>query len=327
MATAPEPKTLSEAVVYFANPDNCLNYLVARRWPNGVICPTCGSKDVGFVASRRVWQCRTRHPKAQFSVKLGTIFEDSPLGLDKWLPAMWLIASNRNGISSWELHRAIGVTQKTAWFMLHRIRLAMQDDRSGGKIGGGGSGVEVDETYIGGKARNMHKGRKERALEGKGGGYSHKVGVQGMLERGGKIRAEVITDSTFATLVPNVWKNVEKGAIVFTDEAKAYIGLQADYSHETINHLESYVDGNVHTNGIENFWSLLKRGLNGTYVSVEPFHLFRYVDEQAFRFNNRKPMDDADRFSYLVRKIVGKRLTYAELTGKTDATCPTPEPF
>lgn len=315
MATAPEPKTLAEAVVYFANPDNCLNYLVARRWPNGVVCPTCGSANLGFVASRRVWQCKTRHPKAQFSVKLGTIFEDSPLGLDKWLPAMWLIASNRNGVSSWELHRAIGVTQKTAWFMLHRIRLAMQDERSGGKLGGE---VEVDETYIGGKARNMHANRKRRALEGKGGGTSGKVGVQGMLERGGKIRAEVITDSTYATLVRNIWAHVEKGATVFTDEARAYVGLQADYSHETINHLESYVDGNVHTNGIENFWSLLKRGLTGTYVSVEPFHLFRYVDEQAFRFNNRKPMDDGDRFSYLVRKVVGKRLTYAELTGKTE---------
>ena len=161
------PRTLSDAVVYFSNPDNCLNYLVARRWPNGVVCPTCGSKEVGFVASRRVWQCKTRHPKAQFSVKLGTIFEDSPLGLDKWLPAMWMIASNRNGISSWEIHRAIGVTQKTAWFMLHRIRLAHAGRRRGGKIGGE---VEVDETFIGGKARNMHKARKLRALEGNGAG-------------------------------------------------------------------------------------------------------------------------------------------------------------
>jgi hypothetical protein len=200
MATA-EPTTLVEAVVYFSNPDNCLSYLVARRWPNGVTCPTCGSKEVGFVTSRRVWQCKTRHPnKAQFSVKLRTIFEDSPLGLDKWLPAMWMIASNRNGISSWELHRAIGVTQKTAWFMLHRIRLAMQDEGHGGKIGGE---VEVDETYIGGKARNMHKERKARALEGKGGGYSDKTGVQGILQRGGKIKAMVVADSKRGTLVPN----------------------------------------------------------------------------------------------------------------------------
>jgi transposase-like protein len=261
-----------------------------------------------------MWQCKTRHPKSQFSVKLGTIFEDSPLGLDKWLPAMWMIASNRNGISSWELHRAVGVTQKTAWFMLHRIRLAMQDERTGGKLGGE---VEVDETYIGGAARNMHPVRKRRALEGKGGGHSHKTGVQGFLERGGKIRTEVISDTKMETLVPNIWEHVDKGSHLYTDELRAYFGLRANYTHDVINHMESYVDGNVHTNGLENFWSLLKRGLNGTYVSVEPFHLFRYVDEQAFRFNNRKPMDDGDRFSFLVRKVVGKRLTYAELTGKT----------
>jgi transposase-like protein len=203
--------------------------------------------------------------------------------------------------------------------MLGRIRLGMQDERHGGKLGGE---VEVDETYIGGKARNMHQGRKNRALEGRGGGYSGKVGVQGMLERGGKIRAEVIHDSKYATLVPNIWRNVERGATVYTDEAQAYFGLQADYVHETVNHLECYVNGNVHTNGIENFWSLLKRTLAGTYVSVEPFHLFRYVDEQAYRFNNRKPMDDGDRFSYLVRKIVGKRLTYAALTGKVEGVHP-----
>jgi len=308
-----EPKTLLEAIAYFADADNCLNYLVARRWPNGVVCPTCGSTNVGFIASRRVWQCKTRHFKSQFSIKLGTIFEDSPLGLDKWLPAMWMIASNRNGISSWELHRAIGVTQKTAWFMLHRIRLAMQDEQTGGKLGGE---VEIDETYIGGKARNMHKARKQRAMEGKTGGHVGKVGVQGMLERGGKVRAEVIANSQYATLVPNIWKHVEKGSHVFTDELNSYFGLQADYVHDVINHAEAYVVGNVHTNGLENFWSLLKRTLNGTYVSVEPFHLFRYVDEQAFRFNNRKPMEDGDRFGYLVRKIVGKRLTYAQLTGK-----------
>ncbi len=319
-----EPRTLTEAVVYFSNPDNCLNYLVARRWPNGVVCPTCGSTNVGFVASRRVWQCKLRHKKAQFSVKLGTIFEDSPLGLEKWLPAMWMMASNRNGISSWELHRALAVTQKTAWFMLHRIRLAMQDERHGGKLGGE---VEVDETFIGGKARNMHKDRKRRALEGKGGGTVGKVGVQGMLERGGKIRTAVIEDCTAYELVPNIRANVEDGTQVYTDELRAYFGLQAHYTHDVINHAVEYVVGNVHTNGLENFWSLLKRGLNGTYVSVEPFHLFRYVDEQAFRYNNRKPMEDGERFSFLVRKVVGKRLTYAELTGKTEAGTTTEEPF
>src|SRR3984893_14588375 len=146
---ANEPKTLQEAIKHFANPDNCVAYLVTRRWRNGVVCPTCGSKEVSYVPSRRVWQCKTRHPKCQFSVKVGTIFEDSPLGLDKWLPTVWMIANCKNGVSSWEIHRAIGVTQKTAWFMLHRVRLAMQDGNSG-KLGGGSGSVEADEPMIGG---------------------------------------------------------------------------------------------------------------------------------------------------------------------------------
>jgi transposase-like protein len=326
MATK-DPVTLTEAVVYFADPDNCLTYLVARRWPNGVACPTCGSTNVGFIESRRMFQCRTRHPKAQFSAKLGTILEDSPLGLDKWLPAVWMLASNRNGISSWELHRAIGVTQKTAWFMLHRIRLAMQDELTGGMLGGE---VEVDETYIGGKARNMHKARRRRASSADGGmhGGAGKAIVMGILERGKTVRATVIPDRTKATMQPIVGANVEPGTQIYSDE-HGVVWRMAEYEHSMVNHLETYVDGNVHTNGMENFWSLLKRGINGTYVSVEPFHLFRYVDEQAFRFNNRLPMGDAERFSYLVRKIVGKRLTYAELTGKTgpESATPSPEPF
>ncbi len=147
-----EPKTLQEAILYFSDPDNCVNYLVVRRWPDGVACPTCGSKNVGFVKSRRVWQCKTRHSKSQFSVKVGTIFEDSPIKLDKWLAAIWMIANCKNGVSSWEIHRALGITQKSAWFVLHRIRLAMQDEREG-KLSGE---IEADETFIGGKSRNMH---------------------------------------------------------------------------------------------------------------------------------------------------------------------------
>jgi len=320
-----EPKTLQEAVQYFADEDNCLDYLVSKRWPHGVVCPACGNAKVGFLRNQRRWQCATKHPRRQFSVKVGTIFEDSPLGLDKWLPVAWLLVNCKNGVSSWEIHRDIGVTQKTAWFMLHRLRLAMQDERYGGKLGGD---IEIDETFIGGKARNMHKDRKARLLQGKGGGTSGKIGVQGILQRGGKIRAAVIEDEKLVTLMPNVRENVERGSNVFTDELQAYFGLQADYAHEVINHTEAYVRGNVHVNGLENFWSLLKRGLNGTYVSVEPFHLFRYVDEQAFRFNNRKPMDDGHRFSFLMRKVVGKRLTYAELTGKTQEAGPSQEePF
>jgi transposase-like protein len=321
------PTTLLQAVTRFAGYENCHEFMMNLRWPDGkVLCPRCGSDDVSYLPNARVFKCYQKHERQKFSLKVGTIFEDSPIGLEKWLPVMWMLVNSKNGISSWEIHRAIGVTQKTAWFMLQRARLAMQDENhGGGKIGGE---VEVDETYIGGKARNMHKERKARALQGKGGGYSDKTGVQGILQRGGKVKAMVVADSKRGTLAPNVRKHVEFGSTVFTDELRAYFGLQADYNREVINHMEAYVNGNVHTNGIENFWSLLKRGLGGTYVSVEPFHLFRYVDEQAFRYNNRGPMNDGDRFTYVMRNIVGKRLTWDELIGRTgEETRPQAEPF
>jgi transposase-like protein len=317
------PKSLLEAVGYFKNEYNCIRYLAAKRWPDGIVkCPTCGSDKVSFLENQKRWQCSNRHPKRQFSIKVGTVMEDSPIGLDKWLPVLWLIANCRNGISSWEIHRDLGVTQKTAWFMLHRIRLAMQDAKKGGKLSGE---IEIDESWIGGKARNMHHDKKVKKLEGKGGGYSHKIGVQGLLQRGGNIRAHVINDSTYGTLMPNVTENVEKGSHVYTDELRSYFGLQADYAHDVINHTEMYVNGQIHLNGLENFWSLLKRGLGGTYVSVEPFHLFRYVDEQAFRYNHRKNADgsnmsEADRFNALCSQIVGRRLTYQQLTGKEAET-------
>jgi transposase-like protein len=316
---ASEPKTLAEAIVYFTNPDNCLDYLAVRRWRNGVICPTCGRTDAAFVPSRRFWQCKTRHPKAQFSIKTGTILEDSPLGLEKWLPVMWMIANCKNGVSSWEIHRSLGVTQKTAWFMLHRIRLGMQDTEAGGGTLSGQ--VEVDETFIGGKARNMHKSKKiGRGFEKRG--ITGKTVVMGMLQRAGKVKAHVIEDRTRETLHGHILASVEEGSQVFTDEFGPYWGLNEKYAHEVINHAEEYVRGQVHTNGIENVWCLLKRGLGGTYVSVEPFHLFRYVDEQAFRYNNRatkeQKITDSDRFSLLCSQIVGKRLTYAELTAKED---------
>ena len=309
-------QTLTEAVVYFQNPDNCLAWLVERRWKNGVTCPTCGSSNVSFLASRRLWQCKTRHPLAQFSIKTGTILEDSPLGLSKWLPAMWLIASNRNGISSWELHRALGVTQKTAWFMLHRIRLAMQDIITGGKLGGE---VEVDETFIGGKARNMHADKRAEKIKGRG--PNGKAIVAAVLERGGKVRTKVVEKRKKKELQSLVRDNVEAGSALYSDELKSYDGLNGDYAHQVINHTIAYVEGNVHTNGMENFWSLLKRGLHGTYISVEPFHLFRYVDEQAFRFNTRLHADgekltDGERFEIVMDQIVGRRLMYKDLIGE-----------
>jgi len=317
MEAAYEPKTLQEAIVHFADQANCLSYLVARRpeWKDGVMCPVCGSATVGFLKNQLRWQCSVRHPKRQFSVKVGTIFEDSPLGLDKWLPAMWLILNCKNGISSCEIARALGVTQKTAWFMLHRIRLAQQG-KQGGKLSGE---VEIDETFIGGKSRNMHKAKRERVISGTGG--KDKTVVMGMLERGGNVRALVVENRRKNELQKNVREHVEAGAAIFTDELLSYDGLESDYQHAVINHAVEYVNDNVHTNGMENFWSLLKRGLHGTYISVEPYHLFRYIDEQAFRFNNRK-MTDGERFDIGVRQIIGKRLTYAELTGKSSETEP-----
>jgi transposase-like protein len=318
---AKEPKTLQEAIVYFSNPDNCIAYLVARRWPDGVVtCPTCNSENVSFSASRRIWQCSSHHSKRQFSIKVGTIYEDSPIGLDKWLAATWMLTNCKNGVSSYEIARDLNVTQKSAWFMLHRIRLALQDDKFGGKLGGE---VEADETFIGGKARNMHKNVRARRITSPGHNAKDKVLVMGMLERGGHVRTEIIPDRLTSTLRAKVNKHVDVGSVLYTDEYQAYKGLKDEYSHSVIDHMEQYVNGQVHTNGIENFWSLLKRGLHGTYVAVEPFHLFRYLDEQVFRFNHRKDgkrkVSDAERFSMAVRRIVGKRLTFAELTGKVGA--------
>jgi transposase-like protein len=261
------------------------------------------------MAPRRLWQCKGKHPKRQFSVKVGTIFEDSPVPLDKWLAVIWLVANAKNGISSYEVHRAVGVTQKTAWFMLSRIRLAMQSGTFS-KLSGH---VEVDETYIGGKARNMNKKTRKGRFIAQGG--TGKVAVMGLLERHGEVRTKVVTSTRKGTLQGEVRQHVEAGSEVYTDALRSYDGLRGDYVHKVVDHAEKYVDGVVHTNGLENFWALLKRSLSGTYISVEPFHLFRYLDEQAFRFNNRET-NDAGRFALVAASVTGKRLTYEQLTGK-----------
>jgi transposase-like protein len=307
-------KTLQEAVIYFSNPANCLDYMRAWRWPDGVVkCPTCGSKKVKFLGNQGRWQCSSHHTKRQFSAKVGTIMEDSPIGLDKWLVAMWLIVNCKNGISSCEIARALGVTQKTAWFMDHRIRLSMRDDYAAKKIGGNGGEVEVDETFIGGKARNMHVSKRARRLTGTGG--KDKVAVMGLLERGGEVRTAIIPSRKKAVLQAEVKKHVEAGSALYTDALLSYEGLASEYAHQVVDHAVEYVNGRIHTNGLENFWSLLKRGISGTYVSVEPFHLFRYLDEQSFRYNNRKTTD-AQRFRMALQGIVGRRVTYQTLTGK-----------
>lgn len=304
----PFPKTLLEAVKYFSDADTALGCMVAIRWPDGITCPRCGSEKHSFVKTRRIWICAGC--KKHFSVKLGTIMEDSPIGLDKWLSAIWLIVNAKNGISSYEIHRSLGITQKSAWFLLHRIRKAMQTGTFNKLMGD----VEVDETYIGGKARNMHPGRRKA----QGTGFEGKVAVLGLLERHGEVRATVIPNNKRQFLHGQVHMHVEDGSQVFTDSLRSYNGLDSRYVHNVINHAERYVDGHIHTNGIENFWSLLKRSIKGTYVSVEPFHLFRYLDEQSFRFNNRKG-NDADRFLKAAQNITDKRVTYKQLTGKEPA--------
>ena len=315
-------KTLQQAIQHFSNFDNCREFMISVRWSDGKVrCPACDSDKVTYLEKARVYRCYGNHPKQKFSLKVGTVFEDSPIPLEKWLPAVWLLCNCKNGVSSYEIHRAIGVTQKSAWFMMHRIRLAIQS-KSFVKLGGDGKEVEVDETFIGGKARNMHKSVKARRITGQGLHAQDKVIVMGMLERGKQVRTLVVPDRVKATVQPIIREHVQAGTALFTDEMGGYKGMP-EFSHQVIDHAVRYVDGVIHTNGMENFWSLTKRTLGGTYVSVEPFHLFRYLSEQEFRYNNRgskdAPMNDGDRFRLAMSQIVGKRLTYEHLTGKDKA--------
>jgi transposase-like protein len=307
--TTEGPKTLQEAIEYFAEPERCFAYAVKLRWPDGkVTCPHCDSDQHWFISRWHRWQCKAC--KKQFTLKIGTIFEDSPLGMDKWLAGIWLLANCKNGISSYEVGRDLGVMQRTAWFMMHRIRKAMQS----GSIMKASGEVEVDETFIGGKARNMHIAQRKRRITGTGG--KDKTAVVGFIERGGKVQTVVVENRKKKTLHEEVKKRVEAGSALYTDELLSYEGLEGQYAHQVINHAVAYVDGKVHTNTLENFWSLLKRGLSGTYVSVEPFHLHRYLDEQVFRYNNRKHLDDAGRFEQVMAQVAGRRLTYNKLAGK-----------
>src|SRR3984885_12381345 len=306
------PTTLVDAVKYFSDEQVCIDEVAAMRWPDGEIsCMGCGEiGNVLWLANQKRYKCRGC--KKQFSVKVGTIFHDSPLGLDKWMVAMWMLANCKNGVSSYEIARSIGITQKSAWHMMHRIRKAMTDIGSE-KLGGNGP-VEIDETFVGGKVKNMHKSKRIKGLNFSAG--NGKTIVMGMLERGGRVRAGVISDRKSHTMRPALYGNVAAGAHIITDEHSTYPFIAQPYVHEIINHIEGYVRDHVHTNGIENFWSCLKRGPNGTYVSVERMHLDRYVNEQVFSFNLRPKHTDAARFKAVLKDVVGRRLTYAELTGR-----------
>jgi transposase-like protein len=311
------PKTLQEAVSYFSDAQKTFDYAVKLRWPDGnVTCPRCDGSEHSFISTRRIWFCKDC--KKQFTIKVGTIFEDSPLGMDKWMIGVWLIVNAKNGISSYEVGRALGITQKSAWHMMHRVRRALHE-KDTVQLGGEGKEVEVDETFVGGAARFMHSDRRKKVITERG--VKDKTAVMGILERGGRVRATAIPNRKKFALQTNIRAHVKAGSAIYTDALMSYMGLKNHgFAHQVIDHAESYVDGQIHTNGLENFWSLLKRGLKGTYVAVEPFHLFRYLDEQVFRYNNRAKKDhfvgDGDRFQLAMEHIAGKRLTYQELTGK-----------
>jgi transposase-like protein len=312
-----EPETLTEAVRYFADLEICDLYMRRIKWPGGKpVCPQCGCDRIGTIASRHLLRCKDC--RKQFSHKIGTIFEDSPLGLDKWFVAVWCIANARNGISSHELGRALGVTQKTAWFMLHRIRLAMESE-SFDKFDGP---AEADTTYIGGLAINMHADKKARKVTGRG--AVDKIAVHGVLQRTteagpSQVVPRVVGAETAVALLTEVRSHVKAGAAVYTDESPAYGELCFTHVHGSVNHSElQFKDGLAHTNGMENFWTLFKRSIKGTYIALAPWHVFRYAHEQAFRFNNRL-MNDFDRFFQALSQVVGKRLTYRTLAAIDDA--------
>jgi transposase-like protein len=326
-----EPKTLLDAIQYFSDEQVCIDAVAMMRWPQGVRCGYCDADKPYYLKTQKRWKCRSC--RKQFSVKVNSIFEDSPISLKKWLPALWLIVNCKNGISSYEIARDLGVTQKSAWFMLQRLRLALRARDFSYKMGSPeGGGVEADEAFIGGNPQKMHKSHRQRVAiahletpQADRSRWPNKTAVMGLYDRESRqVRAKVVPNVKRETLQAEILNNVHPGSQLFTDEAVAYNALRSQYVHQTVNHLDNYVRGQVHTNCLENFWSLTKRTLRGTYVAVEPFHLDRYVDEQVFRFNHRatkdNPLNDADRFYIALSQVANKRLTYAELTGKVSTT-------
>jgi transposase-like protein len=301
------PKTLQKAIQFFSDPERALEYMIAMRWPDGITCPHCSGKDHVFIKTRTIWRCKGC--KKQFSLKRGTIMEQSPLSFDKWVITFWTLANCKNGISSYELARAIGVCQKTAWFLLHRARHIMEQQDFSAKLDGV---TEADEYYYGGEAANMHAKKREEKIKGRGG--VGKVIVVGVMKRGGEVRVKIVPDTKKETVQKFVTDNVKEGSEFYTDSMPAYQGLDEKYIHDTVNHsAHEYVKNNtVHCNSMENFWSLVARIFSGTYVSCDAPHLHRYLAEQVMRFDFRKSTD-AERFEHVVSRIAGGRLTFKGL--------------
>ena len=310
------PKTLLEAITYFSNEAVCVTFLSKYRWSDGIpVCPHCGSKNVASLTSRPAYRCREKNCKKGFSLKTGSIMEDSPLPITKWVPAIWFVINHKNGVSSCEVARALGITQKSAWFMCHRIREAIQT----AKIEKLKGAVECDETYIGGKEYFKHRNNIPSSFRVRG--HKNKSAVMGMLERGGVVGAQVVNSDGLKVLEPVVIENIEEGSMLVTDQLGTYklISQRNNYKHESVSHsTKEYVRGHIHTNTLEGFWNLFKRSVKGTYTQIAPFHIDRYLDEQVFRYNNRKT-SDFGRFEQAVSQMFGKRLTYAELTGVVQA--------
>lgn len=315
MTNSKQPETLMEAIQFFSNEAVCVEYLCRLHYDLGKpVCPYCGSLHITGLKSRPKFQCNEKGCRKQFSMKKGTVMQESPIPITKWMPAMWLVANDKNGISSCELGRALGVTQRTAWFMLHRIRKGMENELNA-KMDGV---IEVDETYVGGKSSNMTRARRIKAGIETGRGLSNKTVVMGIIQRGGTVKAKVVDSAKRNQLLPEILNTVEEGATIYSDALRSYTPLAQRYTHKTIDHAKAFVQGEIHTNSLENFWMLLKRSLKGTYVQVAPEHLDAYVTEQAFRFNERKK-NDAQRFAKVATQIFGKSLTWKELTGQLSA--------
>jgi transposase-like protein len=297
------PQTLLEAVRHFSDPEAAWHFVKEMRWPGGAICPFCGHDKSSFCEPRKRWQCKSC--RKQYTVKTGTIFHGSPLGLDVWLSGMWLITNARNGISSYELSRSLGISQPCAWFLAHRVRSMME---TGTFLRLSGT-VEVDETWVGGKPAAMHANRR---TEMRRRGFP-KVCVMGLKERGGQVRLRVIQNTKAETLQPAIRRFVKKGEMLYTDNARAYQGIEKDFDHHTVNHFAGqYVTGDVSCNSIDNVWSVMKRAYHGSHIHYSHQHAHRYVAETEFKMNHREYKDGA-RFAIAVSQVSGKRLTYREL--------------
>lgn len=300
-------KNLTQLLDYFKDNDRCKSYLEKQRWGTHVACPHCGSLKV--YRTNRGFKCGEQLCYKKFSVTVGTIFENSKIALRTWFAAMYLISSHKKGISSLQLHRDLGITQKTAWFILHRIREALREKNSPLLA----DVVEVDETFVGGKNKNRHYHKKVENSQGRS--VKDKTPVVGVMQRGGKAVTAVVPDTKADTLHPIIVNAVKQGSIVITDEWRSYQGLDGMYAHVVVNHTDGeYTRGAFHNNTIEGFWSLLKRGLYGIYHQVSPKHLTRYCDEFTYRYNNRK-MADIERFNLTLQRVNG-RLKYHDLIGK-----------